>query len=714
MVWLILGLLAFQNDTFYELYDAGLAHLEAKEYRQAIEALEKAIAIRPNSSETAKTYGVRFTTYLPYNQLAKAYLALKDFEKAQHYLRLAYRNKEDEVRDQAIAGRLEMIQEVIVNYKEEITRKAVAEPPPATDNQPKITKPALAPVLELLILDDFQAAIGVLDALERRHPEDKDLDRLRELTNSYIQRKKYEERLEEDRASFRTKLRELGQEARTAEAGEDLENALRLFMTIRSLDKTNDEAVAAVRRLRQKLEERGKTDAEIEQTLSLARDSLAQLEQERKDLEQAQARLAERNRDLNERLQEYKKNIDVDWYVTPGSGMLVNIQVMIRANMVLEEATLLLNGDLVETWEVDSEGIFRSPPLINYQLPKYNNTFELRLRDVSNKTYIRTYPFNLPRPTPLINRKVRRNIFLVIVAMIGLIFGSKMIRRRKAFRERFNPYIAGAPVLNQDMFYGRLPLLKQILNTLHNNSLMIYGERRIGKTSFLHRLNDMLPRLEDPTYEFIPIFVDLQGVREEDFFANLDHEIGTVLETRGIELEPAPHPLEARKFISRLRKYINALKESGGKKPKLVLLLDEVDIMNGYSERTNQQLRSVFMKGFADHIVAVMAGIHINTQWKSEGSPWYNFFEQIELKPFTRNQAMELINDPVNGVYQYTRDAVERIMEITGGKPYLIQKMCLNLVAHILATNQRKITAADVDDVFGQISKEFYGARDNG
>ena len=66
-------------------------------------------------------------------------------------------------------------------------------------------------------------------------------------------------------------------------------------------------------------------------------------------------------------------------------------------------------------------------------------------------------------------------------------------------------------------------------------------------------------------------------------------------------------------------KLIRELKQNTAKKPKLVLLLDEVDVMNGFTENTNQQLRSVFMKGFADHIVAVMAGIHINTRWKSEG-----------------------------------------------------------------------------------------------
>jgi acyl-coenzyme A thioesterase PaaI-like protein len=40
-------------------------------------------------------------------------------------------------------------------------------------------------------------------------------------------------------------------------------------------------------------------------------------------------------------------------------------------------------------------------------------------------------------------------------SVIGLGFAGQMLRRNRARRRRFNPYIAGAPVLDDDMFYGR-------------------------------------------------------------------------------------------------------------------------------------------------------------------------------------------------------------------------------------------------------------------
>ena len=95
---------------------------------------------------------------------------------------------------------------------------------------------------------------------------------------------------------------------------------------------------------------------------------------------------------------------------------------------------------------------------------------------------------------------------------------------------------------------------------------------------------------------------------------------------------------------------------------KLALLIDEVDVLNEYSERINQRLRSIFMKTFSEHLVAIMSGVGIKRIWNSEGSPWYNFFDEIELSAFTREEAEALIREPVEGVFRCEPEAVERIL----------------------------------------------------
>ena len=105
-------------------------------------------------------------------------------------------------------------------------------------------------------------------------------------------------------------------------------------------------------------------------------------------------------------------------------------------------------------------------------------------------------------------------------ALVGLgLAGPAPARRRRAVRRRFNPYIAGAPVMNDEMFFGRQKLLARILNVLHHNSLMITGERRIGKTTLpLPPARRRWRRTTSTEYRFFPVFTDLQGVPEEAFF----------------------------------------------------------------------------------------------------------------------------------------------------------------------------------------------------
>src|SRR5690606_31995768 len=75
------------------------------------------------------------------------------------------------------------------------------------------------------------------------------------------------------------------------------------------------------------------------------------------------------------------------------------------------------------------------------------------------------------------------------------------------------------------MFYGRRALLQRIVDTLHNNSIMIHGERRIGKTTLLIQLGRVLREVDDPDYWFVPVYVDLEETKEPEFFHYLMEEI---------------------------------------------------------------------------------------------------------------------------------------------------------------------------------------------
>jgi len=72
-----------------------------------------------------------------------------------------------------------------------------------------------------------------------------------------------------------------------------------------------------------------------------------------------------------------------------------------------------------------------------------------------------------------------------------------------------NPYVTGNPVGNSPAFVGRADVLREVSHVLRrpqDNAIVLYGQRRIGKTSILQHLAAVLPQ-EGP---YRAVYFDLQ------------------------------------------------------------------------------------------------------------------------------------------------------------------------------------------------------------
>jgi tetratricopeptide (TPR) repeat protein len=347
----------------------------------------------------------------------------------------------------------------------------------------------------------------------------------------------------------------------------------------------------------------------------------------------------------------------------------------VRSQPFVKELSLVPGANEISVTAVDVGGLTRSMRF----------TVERRLRFYET-------PFFLP------------SAGAAAFGLVGVGFVGQRLRRRRARRRRFNPYIAGAPVLDEDMFYGRDKLTARMLSTLHRNSLMITGERRIGKTTFLHHLAKVLAADDAGDWQFFPVYVDLQGVPEGAFFHALMAEVVETLDLslptlNSLRLRPEPQGYESREFGHDLKQVIAELQTRTSRKVKLALLIDEVDVLNQYSDSVNQRLRGIFMRSFSENLVAVMSGVGIRRRWKSEVSPWYNFFDEIELAPFTREEAEALIREPVAGFFRWKPEAVERILELSRLRPYLVQKYCVHALNRMLEERRGAVRLEDVEAV---------------
>lgn len=299
-----------------------------------------------------------------------------------------------------------------------------------------------------------------------------------------------------------------------------------------------------------------------------------------------------------------------------------------------------------------------------------------------------------------------RSWFQLLLVIIFLLFiASYFIYRyykinQLIFRRRFNPYIAGEPIIKSELFFGRDDSVRKILSIIHNNSVMITGERRIGKTSLLIQLKNQLSKTNDPELKFVPIFIDLQGISQWEFFHAMMHDIieqaGDDLASTRLRAADKTNDYSYRDFNVDFRKVIQHFSTQNSKRVKFVLLIDEADAMNQYDQSIHAQLRRIFMQEFSLNFAAIISGTNYIQSWNRPESPWWNLFTLIELNSFNKSDAAKLIQAPVKGIFKFKNDAIDAIIEATGSKPYQIQTLCLNLVNYALDNFQRTIRREDV------------------
>ena len=305
---------------------------------------------------------------------------------------------------------------------------------------------------------------------------------------------------------------------------------------------------------------------------------------------------------------------------------------------------------------------------------------------------------------------------VTVVGFSYVIYEVTHHRRRvtEAIKRGYNPYISGEPVRREDMFFGRHELLERIVGTLHNNSIMIHGERRIGKTTLLYQLAKVLRQVVDAEYWFVPVFIDLEGTTEQRLFHLLIEEITQGVgalpdlsaDERGILDDlifqrPDVDAYTDREFSRDLRAIIRLVEEYGGhhapgRNVRLILLMDEMDTLSNFDHLYQQQLRRIFMRDFASTVGAVVAGIQISKEWDRVESPWFNLFNEIAIPTFTDAQAKELLVEPVRGYYIFDPDALVFIITNSDGRPFRLQQYALEAVNHMLEARRRRITLADV------------------
>ena len=266
-----------------------------------------------------------------------------------------------------------------------------------------------------------------------------------------------------------------------------------------------------------------------------------------------------------------------------------------------------------------------------------------------------------------------------------------------------NPYIFqthdASP--NKELFCGRTQDLEKIIKCLRRNeSIALFGERRIGKTLVLYILRDLIndtvpsqrpyqlidaelgtqwDKLCSQFSESCAIFIDPQDFPAGSKQASelFQDEIQEACVASGLHI-----PTKGKKKHSSLVElFKNIAMQLGKRSERLIVLVDEVENLKYFedSQQVFNNLRSI-IQAHSDRISFVFAGAeHWHQDVKYGNSPLANNLWQCYLKsPDSRAIRQFLIVKPLSKVLgDKTADRLSHdIIEITGGKPWFVQIIC--------------------------------------
>ncbi|NER97327.1 MAG: AAA family ATPase [Symploca sp. SIO1B1] len=285
-----------------------------------------------------------------------------------------------------------------------------------------------------------------------------------------------------------------------------------------------------------------------------------------------------------------------------------------------------------------------------------------------------------------------------------------------------NVYLAGNALLPNDAkerFKGRQDIFRAIEDislSAQSPVFLLYGRRRSGKTSALNYLPQKVGS------DLIPLFVDVQNIASFTSYENIVNSLveqikASAFSARNLRLPHANADAISQDPFAGLQQWMSLVEKKISNK-RFLLCLDEFERFEEVIESTNSRTLLNFLRHVMQHRpqwILLLSGSHRLNELQPYWSDCLIGTRTLHLTYLNKSEARELIQQPVNNFRDiYEPDAVEEILELTNGQPYLIQLICSCIIDHLnrdIRQSQifRKVTRQDVQDVVPTVFEQGEG-----
>jgi len=263
------------------------------------------------------------------------------------------------------------------------------------------------------------------------------------------------------------------------------------------------------------------------------------------------------------------------------------------------------------------------------------------------------------------------------------------------------------------MFFGRRKEIRAITSHLwKGDSVLLIGERRMGKTFLLYMIGNpaemgadfyenlldrqtgaLLAELRRSTASYRWAFIDLLGLTSASGFY---FQVLAQLAGEQTERLAALSPIAPRTFVNELTSLSDDLSR---REQRAVVLVDESEKLLSLDESADifACLKAAVQR--CDAIDFLLAGDIKPHQTTPEFQNLQGVLHPIHLAPLDFADAEALVRIPVKGSLSFEDSALQRILELTGRKPCLVQILCDHLYEFVAQENSDEvyITLADFD-----------------
>lgn len=286
----------------------------------------------------------------------------------------------------------------------------------------------------------------------------------------------------------------------------------------------------------------------------------------------------------------------------------------------------------------------------------------------------------------------------ILLPVLGLLIlaalGRRVAPEPPLRTPHLNPYLAGRPIRDPALFYGRDALLRGLLGRLEAGaSVFLLGERRIGKTSTLLQLGRAWRERGGSE-----VFLDLEGSLGR----------GPMVALRdGLAREAARRGLGAEGDIAEL------LARLASADQPLLLLLDEVDV---FGDADPDELRALVEQVLSAGATVrlAMAGVEPPTVPEALQPLWRERVVELTVPPLDATDSRRLFLEPGAEVLDVDEEVVAEVLRRAQGRPMRLQLFGLHLVDRLGLRGQRRATTADLRAILPAVEHAWSAIQEAG